>query len=219
MRAGTVWLTACVLLVAGCADDSEPREAPDQDAASRDAAFDSGARLDAGDLDADSTVPPRVVAARRHASRLEIMLDHTEQAFDDTCYTGRAALLHRPDAKAEWQALRDDVPITCGASYYLDGRYAFNGCDFDCVNTCSPIGPTLSLSTIERIQVGTRPAPDAGMAFEDAGTSDDGGEPEFGIPVIESMDTTGPYMLELTYHGGSCDGPLNQVRLALPSTP
>jgi hypothetical protein len=117
-------------------------------------------------------------------------------------------------SEEDWVPLQDDRPREgTFVPYFLDGVYYENaslGCDGG--NSCYPATGT-RLSTLENVQVGTRPPP---APYYPVGGS---GPTDAPVPDLVSRATTGPYRLELKYMIGSCpSAEIGTVVLDLPAS-
>jgi hypothetical protein len=218
---GTIWRTACLLLICACGDESaRPKRERQHDQSHAHADMDSGlppasdASVATPGMVPDAALPsPVVVHASRHGSEVSIEFENGESAwgfFQSYCSPPR--LLKRVEADAT--VLRDDRPRGCGkAFYYADGSYVGNVTDAVCLgcdggDVCEPLGAKMTLSTLEYVRVGSRPAP----SVDDAGTA----ETEAELPVIEPRDSVGPYIVHIEYRPDECRGERMVAELPVP---
>jgi hypothetical protein len=160
---------------------------------------------------AGSATGVTVASASREGSTVTLVLESPVALYGIWApHCSTAPRLLKSDAE-QWVTLQDDRPQEFGEGYYLDGTYEPNqslGCDGG--DPCYE-RDTMILSTLQYVQTGTQSPPDDSQP---AAAGADGQSLE--VPVIESRDTAGPYVAEITYRPGACDADPKVIRLAVP---
>jgi hypothetical protein len=192
MRYRVSLFLAGAMLAASCGRDG-PRPAGTTDAAS-------------------STIQVTIASVEAQGTDLKIEWQGSkpiQNIWYPACGTAPRLLKTTPNG---WSELQDDRPREGTMQpYYLDGTYVENqslGCDGG--NSChEATGATLS--TLEFVQVGTRPPLGPYIAAGTTGPSD------APVPDLVSRATTAPYQLELKYMVGGCpSAEIGIARLELP---